>query len=207
MDFCRAPCCPAQMASWGSASCAVAKSCLTLWHRGLHHARLLCPSLSRVFSDSCPLSRWCHPTISSSVIPFSSCLQFFQHRDLFSESVLPIRWPKYWSFSFSSSPSNQYSGLISSRVDWFECFLAFLLSLPASAWDSCVSWHTNRGDCDSCAASLAHRPRGVGVWSYLAREVPGFPDTLRTGARDWGPGFLSVLCPLTPMARWGFDIH
>ena len=46
-----------------------------------------------------------------------------------SESVLPIRWPKYWSFSFSSSPSNQYS-MISFRMNWFECFLAFLLSLP-----------------------------------------------------------------------------
>ena len=38
------------------------------------------------------------------------------------ESVLQIRWPKYWSFSFSNSPSNEYSGLISFRIDWFDLF-------------------------------------------------------------------------------------
>ena len=49
-----------------------------LWPHGLQHARLPCPSLSpRIGSNSCPLSQWCHPTISSSVVPFSSCLQSF----------------------------------------------------------------------------------------------------------------------------------
>ena len=58
--------------------CSVAKSCLILQPHSLQHARLPCPSLSpRVGSNSCPLSRWCHPTISSSVVPFSSCLQSF----------------------------------------------------------------------------------------------------------------------------------
>ena len=50
----------------------------SLWHHGLQHARLPCPSPPpRVYSNSCPLSRWCHPTISSSVIPFFSRLQSF----------------------------------------------------------------------------------------------------------------------------------
>ena len=50
----------------------------SFWPHGLQHARLPCPSPTpRVYSDSCPLSWWCHPTISSSVIPFSSCLQSF----------------------------------------------------------------------------------------------------------------------------------
>ena len=72
-------------------------------------------------SNSYPLSRWCHPTISSYVIPFSSCLQFFPALgSFFNESVLSIRWPKYWSFSFSISPSNEYSGLISLRIDWYD---------------------------------------------------------------------------------------
>ena len=88
---------------------------------GLQYARLPCPSpTSRAFSNSCPLSQWCHPTILSSVIPFSSCLQFFPAQDLFHESVLHIRWPKYWSFSFSISPSKEYWGLISLRMDWFD---------------------------------------------------------------------------------------
>ena len=71
-------------------------------------ARLPCPLLSpRVCSNSYPLSKWCHPTISSSVVPFSSYLQSFPGSESFSnESVLHNRWPKYWSFSFNTSPSN-----------------------------------------------------------------------------------------------------
>ena len=76
-----------------------------------------------VYSNSCPLSWWCHPTISSSVVPFSSHLQSFPASGLFSsESVLHIRWPKYWSFSFDISPSSEYSGLISFRMDWLDLF-------------------------------------------------------------------------------------
>ena len=84
--------------------------------------RLPCPSLSpRVCSNSCPLSQWCHPTISSSVTPLLLLPLIFPSIRLFSnESVLCIRWPKYWNFSFSISASNEYSGLISFRIDWFE---------------------------------------------------------------------------------------
>ena len=90
-------------------------------HR-LQHARLSCPSPSSgACSNSCPLSQWCHPTISFSVVPFFSCLQSFPAIRVFSnESVLRIRWPKYWSFSFSISPSNEYSGLISFGMDFLD---------------------------------------------------------------------------------------
>ena len=86
------------------------------------HTRLPCPSLSPgVCSDSCPLSQCCHPTISSSVTLFSFCLQSFRQIGVFSnKSVLRIRWPKYWSFSFSISPSNEYSELISFRMNWLD---------------------------------------------------------------------------------------
>ena len=91
----------------------------SLWPHELQHARLLCPSPSPgACSNSCLLSWWCHPTISSSVIPFSFCLQSFPASAFSNESVLLIRWPKYWSFSFNISPSNEYSGLISFRMDW-----------------------------------------------------------------------------------------
>ena len=63
---------------------------------------------------------WCHPTTSSSIIPFSSCLQSFPASGSFQMSQLFAWGPKYWSFSFSMSPSNEYSGLISFRVDWFD---------------------------------------------------------------------------------------
>ena len=88
---------------------------------GLHYARLPCPSPTPgAYSNSCPSSRRCHPTISFSVIPFSPAFNLSQHQGLSNESVLPIRWPNYWSFSFSISPFNKYSGLISSRIDWFD---------------------------------------------------------------------------------------
>jgi len=61
------------------------------------------------------------PTFSSSVVPFSAYLQSCPASGSFSnETVLHIRWPKYWSFSFSISPSNEYSGLLSLRTDWFD---------------------------------------------------------------------------------------
>ena len=69
-------------------------------------------------------SRGCNPTISCSAVPFSSCFQSFPASGFSNESVLPIRWPNYWSFSFSISPSNEYSGLISFRIDWLDLLAA-----------------------------------------------------------------------------------
>ena len=78
-------------------------------------------STPRACTNSCPSSQRCHPTLSSSVVPFSSCLQFFPSIRVFlNESVLHIRWPKYWRFSFSISPSNEYSGPISFMMDCFD---------------------------------------------------------------------------------------
>ena len=88
----------------------------------LQHTRLPCPSLSPgVCSNLCLLSQWCHLTISSSVIPFSSCPQSFPASESFPVSqIFCIRGPKYWNFSFSITPSSEYSGLISFRMDWFD---------------------------------------------------------------------------------------
>ena len=99
---------------------------------GLQHARPSCSSPTpRIYSNSRPLSRWCHPAISSSVIPFSCLLcrplllspSIFPSIRVFSnESALCIRWPKYWSLSFSISPSNKHPVLISFRMDWLDLF-------------------------------------------------------------------------------------
>ena len=91
----------------------------SLWPHGLQHARLLCPSPGpRACSNSCPSSRWYYPTILSSVVSFSSCFQSCRASDFSSKSVLRVRWPKYWSLSIS--PPNEYSGLISFRIDWLD---------------------------------------------------------------------------------------
>ena len=96
----------------------------SLWPHELQHARPPCPSPTpRIYSNSCPLSRWCHPTILSSVIPFFSCPQSFpaSFQMVFSnESALRIRWPKYWSFIFNNSPFSEYLWLISFRMDWLD---------------------------------------------------------------------------------------
>ena len=95
----------------------------SLLPHGLQHTRPPCPSPTPgVCSNSCPLSQWCHPTISSSIVPFSSHLQSFPtSRKVFSnESALHIRWPKFWSFSFSISPSNEHPGLISFGMDLLD---------------------------------------------------------------------------------------
>ena len=99
----------------------VTQSCLTLWPHGLKHTRLPCPSSApRAYSNSWPLSRWYHLTISSCVVPFSSRLQSFPASESSNELVLCIKWPKYWSFSFSISPPSEYSGLISFRMDCLD---------------------------------------------------------------------------------------
>ena len=94
----------------------------SLQRHGLQHARPPCPSLTPwAYSNSCPLSRWCHPTTSSSHHPLLLPPSFFPSIRVFSnESVLHISWPKYWSLSFKISPSNEYSGLISFRIDWVD---------------------------------------------------------------------------------------
>ena len=87
----------------------------------LQHARPPCPSPSPgVHSNSRPSSQCCHPAISSSVVPFSSCPQSLPASVFSNESNLHMKWPKYWSFSFSIIPSKEIPGLISFRMDWLD---------------------------------------------------------------------------------------
>ena len=94
----------------------------SLWPHELLHTRLPCPSPTPgVYSNSCPLSQWCHLTISSTVSPLLLLPSIFPSIRIFSnKSALRIRWPEYWSFSFIITPLNEYSGLISFRMDWFD---------------------------------------------------------------------------------------
>ena len=104
--------------------CSVAQSCPTLWPHGVQQASLPCPSLSPgVCSNSCLSSHWWHPTISSSVVPFSSCPQSF---------------PESWSFpmsQFFTSGGQKFGASASASVlptniqDWFPLWLTGLISL------------------------------------------------------------------------------
>ena len=102
-------------------SCSVVSN--TLKHHGLQHAWIHNPSLSPwVCSNSCPLSLWCHPLDNDILCHlFFPLFSVFPNIRFFSkELALHIRWPNCWSFSFSISPSNEYSELISFRTDWFD---------------------------------------------------------------------------------------
>ena len=94
----------------------------SLGSHGLQHARLPHPSLSpRICSKACPLSRWWHLNIPSLCHPLLPLPSIFLSIRIFSnELALPIRWPKYWSFSIS--PSNAQSRLIFYTIDWFDLF-------------------------------------------------------------------------------------
>ena len=98
----------------------------SLWPHGLQQDRPSCPSPSSgVCSNSCPLSQWCYSAVSSSVTPFSSCPQSFQHQSLFQWiSSSYQKWPKYWSFSFRIGPSDDYQC-------WFPLGLTGLISLQS----------------------------------------------------------------------------
>ena len=106
-------------------SCSVVSKCLQ--PLGLHQTRLPCPSLSpRVCSNSCPFKSVMpsnHLIFYRPLLPLPST--FPSIRVFSSESAVCIRRPKYWSLSFSLSPSSEYSGLISFKTDWF-----YLQGLP-----------------------------------------------------------------------------
>ena len=131
----------------------------SLWTRRMQYTRLPCQSpIPGACSNSCPPNRWCHPAISSSVILFSSYLQIFLSIRVFSnESVLHIRWPKYWSFSFS--PSNEYSGSIPFRIDWFD------LLVVQGTLKSLLQHHSSKA-INSLALSLFFGPTLTSIHDY-----------------------------------------
>ena len=126
---------------------SVAQLCPTLQPHESQHARPPCPSPTPgVHSNSRPSSQWCHPAISSSVVPFSSCPQSLPASVFSNESTLHMRWPKYWSFNFSISPSSEHPGLISFRMDWLH-----LLTVHGTL-KSLLQHHSSKASILRCSA-------------------------------------------------------
>ena len=111
------------------------------------HARPPCPSPSPgVHSDSRPSSQWCHPAISFChplllLLPIPPSI-----RDFSNESIFRMRWPKYWSFSFSIIPSKEIPGLISFTMDWLD-----LLAVQGTL-KSLLQHHTSKASIFQCPA-------------------------------------------------------
>ena len=97
---------------------SVAQSCPTLCDP-MNHSMPGLPVYHQL-PEFTQTNRWCHPAISSSVIPFSSCPQSLLTLVFSNESVLHMRWPKYGSFSPSITPFKEHPGLISFRMDWLD---------------------------------------------------------------------------------------
>ena len=120
--------------NWNVCARAHARACVCVCEsvQSLSRARLFvtpstsacqipCPSPAPgACPNTCPSSWWCHPTSLFSVVPLLLPSVFPSIHVFSKKSVLCIRWPKYWSFSFSISPSKEYSGLISFRIDWLD---------------------------------------------------------------------------------------
>ena len=150
-------------------SCSVVSDSLQL-HR-LQHAKLPCPlPTSRAYSDSSPSSRWCHPTISSSVIPFFSCLQSFPASGSFlMNQFFTSGGQSIGSFSFSISPSKEHSGLLSFRMDWLDLLavqgtLKSLLQHHSSK--ASIIWHSA-----FFIAQLSHPYTTTGKTIALTRQT------------------------------------
>ena len=120
----------------------------SLQPHGLQHARPPCPSQTpRVYSNSCPLDQWCHSIISSSVVPFSSCLQSFPASGSFPVSQLFASGGQSIGVSASASiPSNEYSELISFRMDWLN-----LLEVQGTL-KSFLQHHSSKASILQCAS-------------------------------------------------------
>ena len=131
---------------------------------GLQHAKLPCPSPTPgACSDACPSSRWCHPTCLLLLLP-----SVFPSSRVFSnESVLHIRWPKYWSFIFSIIPSKEHPGPISSRMDWLD-----LLAVQGTL-KSLLQHHSSKALILRCSAfftvQLSHPYMTTGKTTALTR--------------------------------------
>ena len=148
---------------------SVAQSCLTLCDPmdcstpgfPVHH-QFPEPSQTHVHWVSDAIQPF-HPLLSPSPPDFI----LSQHQGLFKWVIFPVRWPKYWSFSFSVSPSNEYSGLISFRMDWLD-----LLAVQGT-FKSLLQHHSSKASIFQCSAfftvQLSHPYMTTGKTMALTR--------------------------------------
>ena len=150
--------------------------CNSLQPPRLQHTGLPWPSPSSgACSNSCPLNWRCYPTTSSSVIPFSCLWSSPASGSLLISLFFCIRCPKYWSLSFSTSPSNEYSGLISFQINWFD-----LLAVPGTH-KSLLQHHSSKASILQCSAffmvQLSNpyitigKTKDLTIWTYVGKVM------------------------------------
>ena len=161
--------CPFYRVSSVQFSCSVVSD--SLWPHGLQHARPPCPSPTpEVYSNSCPLSWWCHLIHLILCRPLLLLPSIFPSIGVFSdETALHISWPKYWNFSFNISPSNEHSGLISFTMDWLD------LLVVQGTLKSLFQQHSSKASILQCSAffivQLSHPYMTTGKTIALTRKT------------------------------------
>ena len=162
-------------------------SCQVMSHssqpHGLQYTKLPCPLLSSgVCPSSCPLNWWCYPAISS-CHPLFLLPSIFPSIRVFSrELAVCIRWPKYWSFSFSISTSNEYSRLISFKIDWFDV-LAFQGNLKSllqhHSLKASILWHFAFFTVQlSYACMITGKTIALTIWTFVGKGMSLLFNTL-----------------------------
>ena len=170
----------------------------SLWSYELQQARLPCLSLSPgVCSNLCPLSQWCHPTISSSVASSPLALNLPQHQVFSSELALCIRWPKYWSFSFSISPSSGYSGLM--PVSWTFRMQSTLRWKPHS--HGC-HWGRKAGIYLQDHSLPANQARAEASWGCLCCDLHRLSEPLEGTIVYWQSWSTTKAAVLAEAGMW-----
>ena len=153
---------------WLQVFSSVVKLCLTLWLHGLQHSRLPCPSPTpKAYSNLCPSSQWCHPTISSSVIPFSSRPQSFPASGSFPVS----------QFFTLGGQSIGISALASippiNTQDWSPLEWTSWISLQSKGLKSLLQHHSSKASILQCSAfsivQLSHPYMTTGKTIALTR--------------------------------------
>ena len=148
---------------------SVVQSCPTLWPQGLQYTRLSCPSPTpRPYSNSCPLSQWCHPTISTSVLPFS-CLHSFLAWGSFSRN-------QFWASGGQSiGHSASASVLPMSIQDSFPLGWTCCISLQSKGLLSLLQHHSSKASILWCSAfftvQLSHPYMTSGKTIALTRQT------------------------------------
>ena len=142
----------------------------SLWSHGLQHARPSCPSPSpRVCSNSCPLSQWCHPTILSSIIPFSSCLQSFPASGSFLKSQFFVSDGQ----SIGASPSVLVLPI--NIHGWFPLGLTGLISLQSKGLPRVFSSTTVQKH-QSSVLCLLYSPTLTSIHGYCKNHSLGYTE-------------------------------
>ena len=152
-------------------SCSVVSD--SLRPHGLQHARLLCPSPSpRACSNSCPLNQWCHPAISSSVLPFSSCPQSFPASGSFPMSQL------FASDCQSIGVSTSASVFPMNIQDWFPLGLTGLISLLSKGLSRAYSKTTVHPQCMAIWQQQAKSENHTPSWEFILQVCSNMQNTL-----------------------------